>query len=699
MTIHRRRPAFAKTCFSAWVVAACAAGAFQIPPAAAQAGISNRDLVEVTDVDGVAVSPDGRFAVFRTVRGDVGRNSYILRWRSVDLADGAVRDIGSGGDPIYLDPGTVQPETPVWGEGGRKIVFRALVNGTVGLWQADVTGERTAQLIVRDADIEDYAASDGGRAIIYKVGPSRDEIRRAEAQEYDSGTLVDSSVDLSQSLFRGGSINGRMSTQRLVGYWFIRDGLLWRSPRQQRRFDLSTGMDAPEGLPQVPPPVTLPSEPPPLQVKSALGDLAIATWDGQRGGLTVSLATGEKLSCADPLCRSTHVSALAWRPGSRDILVTFTDRERRQSLYLWKTERDEFRKLTSADGLLSGGRRSMFPCSVSTAAAFCVASGPASPPRVERIDLETGARKVLFDPYAAMRSAYHPAVRYFRWGFAPGKDIAGVLLQASTAIRPAPLYVNYYLCEGFLRGGEGDEWPIPELLNAGFAVACINMFSSAGAQDALKDNRTALEAVRTVIAKLSQQGIVDPSKVAMGGFSHGSEIALWVAGHSRLLAATSIASAQIEPAGFWPNAVPGSDIPGAMRRVWGLGTPDETPGRWRLISPAFSAERIRNPVLFQLPEQEARRIPELYARLASNGTPTEFYAYPDEAHIKVQPRHRLAVYERNLDWFRYWLQEYRDPDPGKAEQYRRWDQLSQRWTARSFGTSRNEAAARARRSR
>ena len=28
----------------------------------------------------------------------------------------------------------------------------------------------------------------------------------------------------------------------------------------------------------------------------------------------------------------------------------------------------------------------------------------------------------------------------------------------------------------------------------------------------------------------------------------------------------------------------------------------------------------------------------------------------------VQPRHRLAAYEHNFDWFRYWLQDVRDAD-------------------------------------
>src|SRR3989337_3949871 len=117
------------------------------------------------------------------------------------------------------------------------------------------------------------------------------------------------------------------------------------------------------------------------------------------------------------------------------------------------------------------------------------------------------------------------------------------------------------------------------------------------------------------------------------------------------------------------DSIPGSACSGMSRAAWGLGRPEETPSRWKLVSPAFNTERIHVPVLFQLPEQEARMIPELYARLNLAAVPTELYAFPDEAHIKLQPRHRGAVYERNLDWFRYWLQDYRDSSPATAQQY------------------------------
>jgi hypothetical protein len=33
------------------------------------------------------------------------------------------------------------------------------------------------------------------------------------------------------------------------------------------------------------------------------------------------------------------------------------------------------------------------------------------------------------------------------------------------------------------------------------------------------------------------------------------------------------------------------------------------------------------------------------------------------------------VYERNVDWFRFWLQAYEDPSPEKAGQYRIWREM------------------------
>jgi dipeptidyl aminopeptidase/acylaminoacyl peptidase len=108
--------------------------------------------------------------------------------------------------------------------------------------------------------------------------------------------------------------------------------------------------------------------------------------------------------------------------------------------------------------------------------------------------------------------------------------------------------------------------------------------------------------------------------------------------------------------------------------MWQLGAPEETPERWREISPVFQLDRIRAPILFQLPEQEFRMLLD-YALPLLRRHQGDLYVFPEEAHIKFQPRHKLAVYERNTEWFRFWLQGYEDPSPDKVGQYQAWRRM------------------------
>lgn len=639
---------------------------------------SNRQLVELTDIDSVGVTPDDRFVIFRTTTANIERNSYDLSWHSIDLRSGTKHDLGSGGEAVYLDPGSIEASPPIWLDNARTFIIRALIDGAVGLWRIDPDGRQKIPVIVRDEDIMDYSARPDGKSLSYTVGPSRAEIMRAERLEYDQGILIDSTIDLSQNLFRGGSINGRMASQRLVGYWYVRGGLLWRGPHQQRVHDVISGNDVPLGAPKLEGPFQPPRQSAAAVARNGNGDVVEAAWDGRKGALKATLQDGRTVTCSHPLCSVSPISSLVWRPRSSDVIVTVTDRERRQSLYRWSVSENRFLKLSASDGLLGGGRRPSMPCAVSSVAAYCVSAGPASPPRLERIDLVSGDRRSMHDPNGDFRGRYTPTVRYLRWPLSDGRVATGVMLSGNDKAINAPLFVNYYACDGFLRGGEGDEWPFPALLDAGFVVACINSVPFKGMQDAVQTYRTGHEAVRALISNLVAAKVVDRSKVAMGGLSFGSEVAMWTASHSGLLAAVSIASSQIEPAEYWLGSMPGSDHADFAREVWGLGRPQETPKQWKQVSPAFNVAAIKAPILFQLPEQEARRIPELYSRLWSARTPTELYAFPDEAHIKLQPRHRLAVYDRNLDWFRYWLQGVRDTAPAKVEQYKRWDLLRER---------------------
>ncbi|MDP3674627.1 MAG: prolyl oligopeptidase family serine peptidase, partial [Novosphingobium sp.] len=238
-----------------------------------------------------------------------------------------------------------------------------------------------------------------------------------------------------------------------------------------------------------------------------------------------------------------------------------------------------------------------------------------------------------------------------------------------------PLVITYYRCAGYLRGGLGNEWPLRALARSGIAALCINQLpASTSSGEARYD--LGLAAVRAAIAELDRRGVADPRRVGMGGLSFGSEVAMWTATHSQLLKAVSIASVQAEPAYYWFNAGIGRDFfRQNLEKVWGLGPPDTDLPDWRRRSPSLQVDRIHAPVLMQLPEQEARQSPELQARLTA-ARKGELHVFPFAPHIKVEPRQKRAVYQRNLDWFRYWLQGHIDPDPSKADQYARWARLA-----------------------
>jgi len=641
-------------------------------------------LVQLADINGLSASPDGRYVLFRIDRGDPGRNSYDLRWHLVEVATGRVHEVGNGGLPVYDDPGVVRRDLPVWSRDGNAAFVRALnADGAIGIWRIRPDSRTITPLLVPDGNAEGLALSPDGRALAYATGPARAEVLRAEQTEYDSGVRIDETVDLSQALVRGGAVEGRIATQRLIGHWSIRGGLMWQAPRQHHRFEFATGRVSADGPPRAVPPFT----PPSLSVVAEAVEArktTQATWSGGRGGVSARLGT-RSLTCRAVLCRDRRVGWLGWRPGTGQVVIGFQDRRLAQTLALWSPSAGTLRVLARSDGLLSGDRHGRAPCALTRTAAFCVHSSAASPPQLVRVDLATGARTVQFDPNSGWRKYYRPQVEPLTLDLA-GTTATGVLLMPpGAAPRRVPLFVNYYRCEGFLRGGEGDEWPLPELLEAGFVIACLNKAPEKGVQDAVRSYETGLAAVRALVDRLAEAGTIDRAQVGMGGFSFGSEVALWTAIHSDLLAAVSIASAQWEPANYWLSALQGPKTRELSKVVWGLGPPDETPEAWARLSPANNAARVRAPVLLQLPEQEARQIPELVVRLRDARVPVEFIGFPDENHIKVQPRHRLAVYQRNSDWLRYWLQGERDPSPDKAAQYQRWDAM--RRTAKSARSS------------
>lgn len=113
--------------------------------------------------------------------------------------------------------------------------------------------------------------------------------------------------------------------------------------------------------------------------------------------------------------------------------------------------------------------------------------------------------------------------------------------------------MTYYTCDGFLRGGVGDEWPLATLAAHGISALCIN--GNPSFKDARENYAQGTRAVESVVRLLADAGEIDPMKVGMGGLSYGSEVTLWTLMHSDVVRAASVSSPSVTPTWYLFNSL------------------------------------------------------------------------------------------------------------------------------------------------
>jgi dipeptidyl aminopeptidase/acylaminoacyl peptidase len=189
----------------------------------------------------------------------------------------------------------------------------------------------------------------------------------------------------------------------------------------------------------------------------------------------------------------------------------------------------------------------------------------------------------------------------------------------------------------------------------------------------------------SAVKALDQLGLIDPKRVGIIGWSATGfyvEYAL-IHSHIHYAAATASDNAQYGLSDYW-LAPTFADIEEAM---YGGPPYGETLENWKKYSISFNLDKVHTPLLMEeigygvhddtlgaIPRNLAVRY-EIVKGLTRLGKPVELYYYPDEDHAPDDPRARLASLERNVDWYRFWLQSYEDPVPKKREQYLRWRKL------------------------
>jgi dipeptidyl aminopeptidase/acylaminoacyl peptidase len=191
----------------------------------------------------------------------------------------------------------------------------------------------------------------------------------------------------------------------------------------------------------------------------------------------------------------------------------------------------------------------------------------------------------------------------------------------------------------------------------------------------------------SAVDALSERGLIDSSKVGIIGFSRtGWQVEFdLVHGRTKYAAATAADNVEYSLGEYW--LFPSSSL--SDEQMYGGPPYGKSLESWERYSISFHLDSIHTPLLMEemgngvhesgedlVPRDLAAHF-EISRGLARLGKPFEMYYYPDEGHQPDHPLARLASVQRNLDWYRSWLQDYEDPDPAKRGQYQRWALLRQ----------------------
>lgn len=644
------------------------------------------DLVRLRDIGPVepgpqasglfTLSPDGTRAAFQVRRADPARNAWCLamvvaelrpggEWRVVDRGGEAIRQSYTARGKANFPMGVAKTITPRWSLDGTSIVFLRGDAGAVQLWRANADGSGSMAITQSPDDIEDFRIAPDGRSIVYSALTGLKPGLAALEQEGRSGFHYDDRFGPASSTLP----YLKPPITRTVHVLDLAGGAT-RPATGEEAAMLKAGSMAEGDW---------------TNASSSHGSASIEVPPGTLGAAPSRLSAtidGRILACAAQAC--TGASHPWW---TSDGKVRFRRREgwakRSTAIYEWQPGRRHVRRLYATDDLL-------LSCVPDRDTLICLREGSLQPRRLERLDLASGRSRVLFDPNPELARLTLGRVERLQqrnsFGLESFADL--VLPVGYVAGRRYPLVVVQYSSRGFLRGGTGDDYPIQAFANRGFAVLSIDKPISVGALHAtdylegdrinlkdFADRRSVLESLEIAVKAAIDRGIADPARIGITGFSDGASTAGFALLHSKLFAAYAMSNC------CWDTMLAMRVGPAAARQFHFMGYPkltDDSPAArefWSKIAISPNARKIRAPILLQLSQHELLTALQSYTALKEVGAPVDLFVFPGEYHVKWQPAHRLALYERSIDWFDYWLNGARDLGPERESEVRHWDAL------------------------
>ncbi len=197
------------------------------------------------------------------------------------------------------------------------------------------------------------------------------------------------------------------------------------------------------------------------------------------------------------------------------------------------------------------------------------------------------------------------------------------------------------------------EWQL--FASQGYAVVAANPPGSSGYGEEFSKTIWAdwgnkdFQDVMAAVDQAIQQGIADPERLGVGGWSYGGILTNYVITQTKRFKAAISGASEVN---YLSNY--GTDH---YQHEWEaeLGLPWRNTELWIEMSPWFEVEKIETPTLIMCGEKDMN-VPllnseQLYQALRRLGRETELVIYPSQHHGIRKPSYQKDRYERYIAWY------------------------------------------------
>lgn len=349
-------------------------------------------------------------------------------------------------------------------------------------------------------------------------------------------------------------------------------------------------------------------------------------------------------------------AAPVWSPGG-DLIYFETADQVRRHLYAVPENGGEIRQITHGDCIMSG-----MSIADDGDTYLCHREMPKSPAALCIGSIQAGELKPVVELNPQVADFALAETHVVQWKSSDGLEIEG-LLHLPVAYEEGERYPLIVAPHGGPNGAVAFRFDasLHFFCGEGFAVFEPNFRGSDGyGRDFAKGNYKGwgigdYNDVMTGVDHLIQQGIADPERLVVSGWSYGGYMTAWIVTQTDRFKAACDGAGLSNLVSMYAQ----HDIPSFLQLYFENVPPYSQMEMYRRHSPISYIHQAKTPTLI-LHGAEDKRVPlpqgeEFYVGLKSIGVDVEFVKYPREGHNIEEPRHLLDLLKRQLEWYKKYI--------------------------------------------